>query len=207
MKRDQEHFRGCLFGGAIGDALGRPVERLRYDAIVEQYGPQGIRDLECGPDGSALFTDDTQLTLFTAEGLLRAAARNAGQGLDQEAPAVVYNAYLRWLHTQGYPQQRKRGQIYDGWLLQIAELHSPIGPGKTCLSALAGGQMGTIDKPINDSSGCGGVMRVAPSVCFAALNRPSHGCQLAALTHSHPNGYLPAGVFAHIVALLVAAGS
>ena len=30
MKRDIDHFRGCLLGGAIGDALGWPVEFKKW---------------------------------------------------------------------------------------------------------------------------------------------------------------------------------
>jgi len=29
MLNNQKHFRGCLIGGAVGDALGCPVEFLQ----------------------------------------------------------------------------------------------------------------------------------------------------------------------------------
>ena len=35
-------FRGCLLGGAVGDALGAPVEFLSRDAILDRFGPDGI---------------------------------------------------------------------------------------------------------------------------------------------------------------------
>jgi ADP-ribosylglycohydrolase len=38
MKRSVDYFRGCLLGGAIGDALGWPVEFLDYKEILERYG-------------------------------------------------------------------------------------------------------------------------------------------------------------------------
>jgi len=44
MKRDQDHFRGCLLGGTIGDALGWPVEFLLLNEIKDKYGQQGTID-------------------------------------------------------------------------------------------------------------------------------------------------------------------
>lgn len=101
------------------------------------------------------------MTLFTAEGLLRAESRGREKGICH-IPSVVYNAYIRWLHTQGYPKNKDHDLIYDGWLIGEKELYARRGPGNTCLSALLSGKMGTMERPINNSKGCGGVMRVAP---------------------------------------------
>lgn len=95
-KRDQDHFRGCLLGGALGDALGYAVEFESLKAIKQRYGPSGITIL---PE-PALISDDTQMTMFTAEGLLRAKLRGNERGVCHP-PSVVHHAYLRWLHTQG----------------------------------------------------------------------------------------------------------
>lgn len=49
MKRDTEHFQGCLLGGALGDALGWSVEFLDLMQIRQKYGPEGIlRAKVCG---------------------------------------------------------------------------------------------------------------------------------------------------------------
>ncbi len=45
MKRGLMNFQGCLIGGAIGDALGWPVEFFKVDEIVRRYGTGGIQDL------------------------------------------------------------------------------------------------------------------------------------------------------------------
>lgn len=71
MKRKQEYFRGCLIGGAIGDALGWPVELLRYEQIINKYEEAGIDRLLPNQSGKVEITDDTQMTLFTAEGILQ----------------------------------------------------------------------------------------------------------------------------------------
>jgi len=64
MKKNQEFYRGCLIGGAIGDALGWPVEFLAFEEVIDRYGPNGIQDLQQSSSGKSLITDDTQMTLL-----------------------------------------------------------------------------------------------------------------------------------------------
>lgn len=200
-KKDQ--YKGCLVGGAIGDALGWPVEFLSLADILKKYGTQGIVNLEWNSKGIAEITDDTQMTLFTAEGLLRAETRSVRKGICH-GPSVVFNAYLRWLKTQGYPEINEKDWIYDGWLIKHKELFNKRAPGNTCIQALKSVEMGTIDNPLNNSKGCGGVMRAAPIGLFL---RPENafltGMDCAALTHGHPSGYLAAGALSYIIALLI----
>ena len=77
---DLDRYRGCLLGGAAGDALGYPVEFLSLADIRERYGPAGITSYAL-QHGVAQISDDTQMTLFTANGLLflRPAAGSARQ--------------------------------------------------------------------------------------------------------------------------------
>lgn len=42
--RNQDKFRGCLIGGAAGDALGFAVEFMRDKDIFRRYGEQGITE-------------------------------------------------------------------------------------------------------------------------------------------------------------------
>ena len=66
-EKSLDRIRGCLFGGACGDALGYPVEFKQYEEILEQYGASGITSYSLDPaTGLALFSDDTQMSLFTA---------------------------------------------------------------------------------------------------------------------------------------------
>ncbi|MBO3274112.1 ADP-ribosylglycohydrolase family protein [Pseudomonas schmalbachii] len=76
-----ERIRGCLLGGSVGDALGAPVEFLDWSAIQQKYGPSGIRDLDQAYGVMGAITDDTQMMLFTAEGLLRAHVRQVSHGI------------------------------------------------------------------------------------------------------------------------------
>ncbi|MDD2432607.1 MAG: ADP-ribosylglycohydrolase family protein, partial [Clostridia bacterium] len=130
-KKKREHFKGCLMGGAIGDAFGAPVDLLSFAEIKKEYGEQGLLDLVCDEKGKAIITDDTQLTLFTAEGLLRAETRKRARGACYH-PSIVYYAYLRWLYTQGYPKNKNIEGIYNGYLIKIRDLHVSRSPGKTC---------------------------------------------------------------------------
>ena len=205
-----DHIAGCLLGGAAGDALGAPVEFMGLAQIRSRYGPTGITDMReaVGKDseGLARFTDDTQMTLFTAEGLLRAGNRMAERG-DPATAAVVHNAYFRWLYTQGSGTGGLEGQV-DGWLITNPGLFATRAPGHTCMSALRSGIMGTPEAPVNNSKGCGGVMRAAPA---GLLSPPGEafatGCAIAALTHGHPSGYLAAGFLASVVSSIIEGAS
>ncbi len=180
---------GCLLAGAAGDALGAPVEFLSLAEIRRRYGPAGIRDLDCAYGRVGAITDDTQMTLFTADGLLR-----AGGAERETVRRAVYHAYLRWYSTQGEDPPADPGP--PGWLLGLAELHARRGPGNTCLGALGSGAMGSRERRINHSKGCGGVMRVAPAGLIGTDDPFSLGCDTAAITHSHPAGFLSAGFLA-----------
>ena len=162
MITDDSRMVGCLLGGAVGDALGAPIEFMKLPEIRARFGPEGIRDYApaYGRDAGAI-TDDTQMTLFTAEGLIRAAVRYAGRGICSP-PSVVMHAYMRWLRTQGETSKHPffaHGET--GWLVGERDLWSRRAPGSTCLSAL---RNATDDDlfATNDSKGCGGIMRVAP---------------------------------------------
>ena len=203
---------GCLLAGAVGDALGAPVEFLSIEEIRSQYGSDGVTTLQA----PGHFTDDTQMTLFTVEALLRASMELEATGTCNPVH-LLHRSYLRWLLTQGRdvdalwpgddPAAARRGG-----LVSEAILHRTEAPGMTCLSALSSGLAGTIGEPINDSKGCGGVMRAAPAgllVPGAELGRtPAEayhlGCEVAALTHGHRFGIHPAGLLAALIHLIAA---
>ena len=101
-----------LLGGAVGDALGAPVEFSPLAQIRAIPGPSGPSALNPG-----LITDDTQMTLFTAEGLIRAFNRGRARGIGNPA-AVILRAYWRWLHTQG---ERPSGLLIEMRALELEE--------------------------------------------------------------------------------------
>ncbi len=197
---DTDRVRGCLLAGAAGDALGAPVEFDSWSRIERDFGARGITGYTAqGGFGVGAITDDTQMTLFTLEGLLR--ARERGTDAVEEARA----AYLDWFATQGGTVPSTTGE-----LVTDQRLHARRAPGLTCLSALGAIAAGT--EETNDSKGCGGVMRVAPVALVAAPEASLRSifalaADLARLTHHHPSGYLSAGVLAVMVRVLLANAS
>ncbi|MFR9730880.1 ADP-ribosylglycohydrolase family protein [Saccharopolyspora sp. MS10] len=205
-----ERFLGAMLGGAVGDALGFAVEFRSIEAIRERHGPAGLT----GPvvdDARAEISDDTQMMLFTLEGLIRAHVARRLRPVDNDPVPEVQHAYQRWLHTQGRDWARVAGPYAahlagpDGWLIGRRELFAVRAPGNTCMTALIGfarsHRQGSPENRLNDSKGCGGVMRAAPVAVWshdpAEVFHAAVGT--AALTHGHPSGYLSAGVLAVVV--------
>jgi ADP-ribosylglycohydrolase len=207
----RKSFQGCLIGGAVGDALGAPIEFWSIEQIRTKYGRAGITDFSEFNDGRGRFTDDTQMTLFTAEALLRAEHRAMLRGIAGALHQISFNSYTRWFLTQSksfsevQEKMKEPTFLYSGWLLSNEELFSCRAPGNTCIQALRDGKMGSTEKPINDSKGCGTIMRMAP-VGLLFKREPKiafdEGCALSALTHGHPSGYLSGGFFAALIAFL-----
>ena len=204
--RTIDRFLGCLVGGALGDALGYPVEFMSMNEICRIYGHRGIREpLVNRLDKTAHISDDTQMTLFTANGLLL--AHNEGLDLTD----ALWIAYQRWLYTQtrwcedkSYINRRAGDPL--PFILDQRPLHDNRAPGTTCVSELSNRRRGAPGKNLNDRKGCGGVMRVAPCGLFYA-DQPDIAClaavKAAALTHGHPTGYTAAGALAYMIALIV----
>ena len=194
-----DKYRGCLLGGAAGDALGFAVEFLLESQIAEKYGKSGITSFALR-NGKGIISDDTQMTLFTAEGLIR-----AGKDADiSRCIESIREMYLCWYSTQ-HTSYQPAEKPFPSVLLDVPELHSLRAPGTTCLTAISQGAEGTLEKPINNSKGCGGVMRAAPVGLFFAGTDISMrdsdiiAARSAALTHGHELGYIPAAALAHIV--------
>jgi ADP-ribosylglycohydrolase len=202
----RSRIRGSLLAGAVGDALGAPIEFDALASIRKAFGPDGLRGYApaYGREAGAI-TDDTQMTLFVAEGLVLA-ARAGALHRPSERLRILHRAHLRWLHTQGEGSRHPSfsGVTQEGWLLAASGLHSRRAPGNTCLGGLRAERMGRMEQPLNTSKGCGGVMRVAPVGLAQGVDDPFRlGCEVAALTHGHPTGYLAAGLLAQVVRDLI----
>ena len=213
--RQLDKICGSMVGGAVGDALGYPVEFIcSYEGIQKRYGENGITRLDTTqwwlPDeeksGKAWISDDTQMTLFTACGLLNAKAQG-------KAPKyAICEAYLEWYYTQ---VGRKSSRHKDCWIGDVPELNNRRAPGQTCITALQDILRGK--DPYNNSKGCGGIMRTAPVALYGAVWRdtpegePLEGrisnikdvdmlaADAAEITHQHPLGWLSSALEAHVI--------
>ena len=205
--RTEDTFRGCLIGGAVGDALGYAVEFMQDSDIFRKYGERGIAEYDLHK-GTAQLSDDTQMTLFTATGLLIGTTRGMLRGI-----MGPYEGYIRYCYKDWYRTQTEHfplpEEYHYSWLVNVPELFSRRAPGNTCMSALASNDEGSVAHPINRSKGCGGVMRVAPiGLYFTGKRIPIQksdiiGAETAAITHGHELGWLPAAALVHIIRHLV----
>lgn len=158
----QDKCRGALVGGAVGDALGYEVEFMSLKSILREFGDDGITRYVLH-DGVAQFSDDTQMTLFTAEGLINGVAATKADRPDEILP-YIRNAYIAWYLTQTQDPHPVDGSR----LCDIKSLWALRAPGNTCMNALSNIYYGI---PVsNNSKGCGGVMRVAPIGIFNAAH-------------------------------------
>lgn len=175
------------------------MEFSTIEDIRDKYGPDGISQYELS-EGVALISDDTQMTLFTATGLLLGTTRGRMRGLMAPYYTYVGHSYQTWLLTQTRTYPLPEDESIYSWLAHVPELFSRRAPGNTCLSAIATGEFGTIEQPLNQSKGCGGVMRVAPLGLYHTTDLD--GAKVAALTHGHELGYIPAATLVHIIRCL-----
>jgi len=166
---------GMIYGLALGDALGSPVEFWELKGIRERYGPEGIKELPT----TALFTDDTQLSLAVAEALIAAGHQDLGAIM-----AAISREFVAWLHS---PENDRS-------------------PGGSCLYGArqleAGVPWWKSGKP--NSKGCGAAMRVAPVGFFYQHDLPKLRQVAAAsalATHHHPTAQLGAVAAAFLVKL------
>lgn len=209
MTTQQDKIRGSLIGGAIGDALGYPVEFIpSFRSIQYRYGEPGITRFDTdhtddyrssdASDDKAWITDDTQMTLFTACGLLNAQSY-------EQMPSAITEAYVEWYLSQG---NRHDAAYSKCWIKNIPALNVARAPGNTCMSALGAIYRGC--ESYNQSKGCGGIMRTAPVALYGAIDDRLNieqsmllSAQAAKCTHLHPLGWLPSALEAYLLYRLV----
>ena len=208
--RTKDRIRGSMMAGAAGDALGYTVEFMSRRSIIEQYGSKGITKFDLTSDGKALVSDDTQMTLFTACGMLMGVTRGYMRGIGGQPEKYVDGAYLDWYYTQtGRKKNMQTHDFHYTWLRDLPELAHRRAPGNTCLSACESLLQGK--KVQNHSKGCGGIMRVAPMALLMAgywsryksfynvQQMDEAGAEVAAVTHKHPLAFLPSAMLTHLI--------
>lgn len=203
-------IKNSILGGAIGDALGYSVEFMSETEIFNKYGKDGIKELEI-KNGVAEISDDTQMTLFTITGILEGITRGKMRGIMGTLESYCYSHYKDWYITQTkkYEDIISDKDFYrHSWLLNCKELYKRRAPGNTCLSALAKEKKFDEDAPINNSKGCGGVMRVAPIGLYLAgkatyTNIAKITIGNVRYTHGHPLAYIPAAYLTVLLAILI----
>ncbi len=227
----KDRFLGCFLGGAVGDALGYAVEFVDEAYIQKKYGPQGIQTLDqAGEGGPAVISDDTQMTLFVINGLLygmtsrtiatdsHTTASPAASSMPQKPLSdaeAVWLAHQEWLGTQGDTSRMEDPTHPKMWIYHEPALHALRAPGGTCLSAIRENEHGgSLGHKVNNSKGCGAVMKAAPFGLREKFDPVIHmgnyrigvykcAADLGAQTHGHPLGYMSASALAVLLASIV----
>jgi len=176
MKMTADSIESILFGLALGDALGYPVEFLKRETIRQKFGAGGIQN----PPNPALYSDDTQMTLALAEGLLDAGINAPVDNLMQ----AVGNRFVEWLDS---PDNNRA-------------------PGTTCIKGVKRFRLGTSwrESGLAGSKGCGSAMRVA-SLGFIYQHDESRLREIATatslITHRHPTAIAATVAAAYLIKL------
>jgi ADP-ribosylglycohydrolase len=179
---DAQRIVGGLFGVAVGDALGVPVEfrsreAVRRDPVLDMRG-YGTHNQ---PKGT--WSDDTSTTLCLVEELL---SRRPGEPLSDDALTAILDRLLRWRDDDLWTA---RGDVFD--------------IGNTTTYALSKWKAGI---PLHDvgirdekSIGNGSLMRSLPvaiayvNASDAALLDAAHA--VSRLTHAHPRAQMACGIY------------
>ncbi len=209
-QRTKDRIRGSLMAGAAGDALGYTVEFMSSKSILAKYGDKGITEFDLTAERKALVSDDTQMTLFTANGMLMGLTRGYMRGIGGQPEKYVDGAYLDWYYTQtGRKREMLSFDFHYTWLRDLSELAHCRAPGNTCLSACESLLQGKTVQ--NNSKGCGGIMRVAPMALlmagywscgksfYSVPQMDEAGAEVAAVTHKHSLAFLPSAMLTHLI--------
>lgn len=100
MSANFDRIKGALYGVAVGDALGGPLEFMSREAVRRAY-PAGLREMVGGgwlhlKPGET--TDDTAMTLCVAEGILEAESRTKlRHASDDELSEAIGRRFITWL--------------------------------------------------------------------------------------------------------------
>ena len=191
----RDKIRGCLWGVAIGDALGMPVEFKSIEAIHSIYGDDGIQNLR----ENAIWTDDTEMTFAVTKSLLRLGKVEEIKDLNEDTIGqTIAQEFINWLDNPGYAPGITTSNSVN--FLKVN------GAKKWMLSGA------------NNSKGCGTVMRAAPlGLWFAKslapelslLDGPFHkllfneSTRQSEITHGHKAATAAALAGSYAVALAI----
>ncbi|MCL1824030.1 MAG: ADP-ribosylglycohydrolase family protein [Oscillospiraceae bacterium] len=212
----RERFEGAFLGFAVGDAFGYPIRDMEFTAMCRKFEKHGCLELAVSKQTeTALFTDATQMMLFTADGITW--ADREAKGGEINYTSYVFYAYQFWLYTQTktvagreyawlFDKEQNRRQCR---LLKAKGLYKKRNTDDVSVEALLSARdnkYGRLINRINDNADNGGLKRVLPAGLY--FNYDSEiafraGADFAAITHTAPVGYLSAGCYAAMIAELI----
>jgi ADP-ribosyl-[dinitrogen reductase] hydrolase len=102
MKYIQEfrnRAKGAMYGVAVGDALGAPLEFMTQDEIKAKHGKAPVREMIGGGWlhlEPGMTTDDTDMTLAVAEGVMKRYHRNSINDVVEK----IGEGFIAWHHSR-----------------------------------------------------------------------------------------------------------
>ncbi|NVM04849.1 MAG: ADP-ribosylglycohydrolase family protein [Candidatus Helarchaeota archaeon] len=174
MKDISDFIRGSMWGLALGDALGKPIEFKQLIQIKEFYGPKGITKMP----RNAIWTDDTEMTFAVARTLI-----NTHHLSVEEISTQIADEFINWLDNPGYA---------PGNTCRMGVFKYKNDPNKKWW-----------ESGIKNSKGCGSAMRVAPiGLYFSDLDKLYKvAYNSSIITHAHPTAIAAAVGAAYLVRL------
>jgi ADP-ribosylglycohydrolase len=171
---NQDKAQAIVYGLALGDALGWPIEFLNMQKVNIIYGPEGIQE----PPRPALYTDDTQTTLTIAEAIIE-----AGRGDIETLMSALSRRLIEWSNS---PENDR------------APGHTVTEAVRTLEAGVPWREAGSLTK------GNGSAIRVAPiGFAYQAdpgkLREIAHATGIA--THAHPASDAAAIAAAYLIKL------
>lgn len=168
-----DFVKGTMWGLALGDAIGKPIEFLNLWQIKEDYGPEGLTEIPEHP----IWTDDTEMTFAVARALIKTHKLTIN-----EITTQIADEFVVWLDNPGYaPGNTCTSGAYN-YKKNIEK---------------AWWETGLYTK------GCGSAMRVAPIGLFFSdidkLFKVAYNSSL--ITHTHPTAIAAAVGAAFLVRL------
>ncbi|MFX1452612.1 MAG: ADP-ribosylglycohydrolase family protein [Promethearchaeota archaeon] len=176
MNDINDFIKGSMWGLALGDALGKPVEFKQLIQIKEFYGPNGITNLP----KNAIWTDDTEMTFAIARALIKTHNLTV-----DEITTQIADEFIKWLDNPGYA---------PGNTCRMGVFKYKNDPNKKWWKS-----------GVMNSKGCGSAMRVAPiGLYFSDLEKLYKvAYNSSIITHAHPTAIAAAVGAAFLVRLAV----
>lgn len=185
-----DRIKGALWGVAVGDCLGAPVEFMDAQSIYHQYGL--VTEILGGGWLGALAgrgTDDTAMTLAVAEGLMKT-------GPLDDAVEKIGVEFIKW--------------FYD----------APIGAGAACARSIGiASKNGRVKAPKRStwlkaaemahydlggrSGGNGSLMRTAPVALFLKADNKGLAFDISRMTHFDDDAGIACMIYCDILRALI----
>ena len=198
MEKNTSAYIGCFLGLAVGDAMGYTVDDMTWEQICENYGPNGLLGYDLQNDFAEV-TSYTQMAAFVANGLLLGVTR----GRRDEYLKFIALALKEWYKRQHFPRSPDKSWF---WVAQKPELRRRHCRDAWMMDALRFENLGTLEKPINNSDDPGTIAAAAAVALFYDPRRMEPGqvgeltAKTIAMTHGNPDAFLSGVVLAYALA-------